>query len=1128
MAGGATKDAAGILTFPLTGGHHDTATGATHVTFGGSVHYQKYEGSPSSAPPGYTGPTDIFILDVLLAEPEIVLDGDQQILTMDVVSRNPGTWELIDYGRVVVGHLQVGGLAPTVAGGTTTWTDIPASLSQLGANDIFFGQYRPGEALDPVTFTYTGPGGPPDLGEHWDEPGSTGLAADGTGPVHENRLYSLIALDQQRLIAHYSTRLGSGSSAVTTLRAFDLRTLAPIGEGYAFPTGTNMPTPALFDSTEGRIFLPGSGGVVDSYLQWDAQAQRYVRESSTIPFLGVRNGFWDPVGQRAVNIQRVVPSGVSSTDYDLHQWYLHTYTEQPDGQWVTDSLPLPNAPTGLNRDWYVSSFGLTVDPAAVASDGSILLARTTLRATAPAVPPTAPPLQRLVIGDDSVAVTEVDGTGIGNDFSRFTDVYTGPDGVAYAVRASATTRPGLVQQIQVAEDGTGVALVGDRVDLGDMNAVATSWAVDPTDGMLWVVGRRTKDLAAVRGGRILYRQFFASLHPDDPGIAVGPDHTVYAQTLQGEDADTYGFGRFTRLGLSPGVTDDPDPVTVTLGVGQASAPVSFTVAAEGTPAPTVQWQVAPAGSGSFTDLEGATEATLAFDATLADDGRSYRAVASNPAGETASAPATLTVESAPAVAIQPLDVTVVEGSGALFQVGSTGNPTPEVQWQLYSQGFWVSMEGATDSFLTIPDTNLDMAGARFRARLRNAVATVHSRTVTLTVTPRSDDEMAVVGGELDWGVRQSFRTYIRGPIAHGAIATSDGAAETEEGTFTFPALSGTAAGDQVDATFGGAVRFTGHQSGDDPLLDVRVDDVRLDLDGDTGTLVADVVSRGLEDGALATYDDVAFATLDLSGHGPAPVEGGLRWTGVPATLTAAGAPAFADFYEPGSDLDPLTFTLLLDEVAPPTRTATESFVTAALTDFLGGEPSTDDVADWAAALDGGRSRASFLSELAISDAWLAALVDRFYQDTLGRPADAVGRAHWIGRLRSGAATVAQVAAAFYASDEYYQRTGGTPTAWVSDLYQGLLGRSPDSSGLAHWIGQVATRGRGVVARRLYQSPESGRARVQALYQDLLGRPADGPGLAHWTPRVLRHGDLVLAVQLAASAEYGARAAARFP
>jgi virginiamycin B lyase len=214
---------------------------------------------------------------------------------------------------------------------------------------------------------------------------------------------------------------------------------------------------------------------------------------------------------------------------------------------------------------------------------------------------------------------------------------------------------------------------------------------------------------------------------------------------------------------------------------------------------------------------------------------------------------------------------------------------------------------------------------------------------------------------------------------------------------------------------------------------------------------------------------------------------------------------------------------------PRTVTDTESFVTAAYWDFLGRLPSADERSTAAGLLDsGGESKAAFLSGLAASPAWVDRIVAGFYRDTLGRDPDSGGLAFWTNQIVSGRLTVAQVAAAFYASGEYFDGIGGgTDATWVSDLYEKILHRDPDRGGLGFWVQQVPVRGRAWVAFNFYQSPESGSDRVSGLYERLLHREPDAGGLQFWTGQVLSRGDLVLAVELAASDEYAADAVARF-
>jgi hypothetical protein len=209
----------------------------------------------------------------------------------------------------------------------------------------------------------------------------------------------------------------------------------------------------------------------------------------------------------------------------------------------------------------------------------------------------------------------------------------------------------------------------------------------------------------------------------------------------------------------------------------------------------------------------------------------------------------------------------------------------------------------------------------------------------------------------------------------------------------------------------------------------------------------------------------------------------------------------------------------------------DQFVKAAYQDFLGRAPSASELAAKTGPLAAGTlSKQAFLSTMANSDEWLNAIVTKMYADTLGRAPDAAGLAGWTALIRNKTFSVADVASRFYASDEYYlYHAGGTPTLWVTALYQKLLNRAPDAAGLSAWVAATNSPawGRPKVAFEFYQSLESRLKRVDALYQVLLGRGPDPVGWPFWANTVLSTGDITLAVSLADSEEYWLRAQARF-
>lgn len=184
-----------------------------------------------------------------------------------------------------------------------------------------------------------------------------------------------------------------------------------------------------------------------------------------------------------------------------------------------------------------------------------------------------------------------------------------------------------------------------------------------------------------------------------------------------------------------------------------------------------------------------------------------------------------------------------------------------------------------------------------------------------------------VAGTLTWGVIESFRTYVAGPVAQGTITTSDGAVTNTSGLFEFPLTSGTydASTGAVLVSFGGQVKFEGHTTAAGPQLSVTISNLRLALDGANGSLVANIASKNMTTGELVQYANVTLA--ELSGAAAAGSGTPVTWTGIAATLTAGAAPAFGGMYNAGQAMDAATLLLIVppsgptgSPTAPPTTT----------------------------------------------------------------------------------------------------------------------------------------------------------------------------------------------------------------
>lgn len=123
-------------------------------------------------------------------------------------------------------------------------------------------------------------------------------------------------------------------------------------------------------------------------------------------------------------------------------------------------------------------------------------------------------------------------------------------------------------------------------------------------------------------------------------------------------------------------------------------------------------------------------------------------------------------------------------------------------------------------------------------------------------------------------------------------------------------------------------------------------------------------------------------------------------------------------------------------------------------------------------------------------------VESCYNTLLERIADATGKGFWVAALQSGMSE-ADLLHGFLNSAEYQARAG-SDAAFVTALYDDLLGRVPDANGLASWQqGLQAGLTRDAVIDGILYSTEALSLLVNSYYAAFLNRPADATGTAHW-------------------------------
>ena len=211
------------------------------------------------------------------------------------------------------------------------------------------------------------------------------------------------------------------------------------------------------------------------------------------------------------------------------------------------------------------------------------------------------------------------------------------------------------------------------------------------------------------------------------------------------------------------ITISPSPVTAC-----DSASVSFSVAASGTGPLTYQWR----RNGSA--VAGQTAATLQLSATSGLAGV-YDCVVSNVCGSVASSLATLTVESAPSIATQPIGAGACLGQPASFTVVATGAAPLLYQWRRNGS----PIAGATDATFTVASvTQAD--GASYDCIVSNRCGSVTSVAAVLTVYPGVEITTQPSPAPLILGTTASFSVGVSGgePVTYqwrkGGVALVNG------------------------------------------------------------------------------------------------------------------------------------------------------------------------------------------------------------------------------------------------------------------------------------------------------------------------------------------------------------------
>ena len=295
------------------------------------------------------------------------------------------------------------------------------------------------------------------------------------------------------------------------------------------------------------------------------------------------------------------------------------------------------------------------------SANSVTSSAVTLTVTAAAVAPSItvqPASITVTAGQNASFSVTATGTALNYQWQLSTDSGASYDDVAGAAAATFT-----LNAVSVTDDGFLRVIVSNA--LGSVTSARVMLTINPAPVAATITQQPVSQsvtapaaatfIAAVSGTPAPTLQWQVNVAGSWSDIigATGPSYTTPA-TAVGDNGKQY---RVTASNAAGNVSSNLATLTVSAAPVIASFTLqptsvaitegqntSFTVAASGTPTPDLQWQFSTDNGASWSSINGATSAVFnVINAAQANNGRQFRAVASNSVGSVPSNAATLTV-----------------------------------------------------------------------------------------------------------------------------------------------------------------------------------------------------------------------------------------------------------------------------------------------------------------------------------------------------------------------------------------------------------------------------------------------------------------------------------------------------
>ena len=171
-----------------------------------------------------------------------------------------------------------------------------------------------------------------------------------------------------------------------------------------------------------------------------------------------------------------------------------------------------------------------------------------------------------------------------------------------------------------------------------------------------------------------------------------------------------------------------------------------------------------------------------------------------------------------------------------------------------------------------------------------------------------------------------------------------------------------------------------------------------------------------------------------------------------------------------------------------------NFINAVYNKVLHRVPSQAELSSWETTLQGPNGLQAVVVGIVQSQESEMLAIKAWFENYLGQEPASSDYTYWLGELSKGADVALSE---LLASDAYYNKAGGTPTGYVQQLYQDLLGQAPDSVTLVNTVKLLQSLGRQSVAEKIITSGAFEQVMAEADYLAILGRAGSATELSGW-------------------------------